>query len=234
MKDRSFSFFLGLSLLIHVLSLGILAAANLQNFFVKHKIIPSTIKVDMVGLPEKELPQKPIAAVVPPPSKEKTPKKNPPPEKKPVIQTQKPKKEKKSQTTEKNLQDISQENKEITKKDDLVKGNKVSQGADTEGDETQIQMEQLNSYIADIKTQIKLNWNLPKHLKIRYFYAQVEVKINNQGEFAEKRIVISSENELFDRLVLEALEKSSPVLPPPPSIKSLIGDGIIFGLNSFD
>lgn len=234
MKDISFSFFLGLSLLIHVLSLGLLALTS-QNFFTKHRVIPSSIKVDVVGLPEKELPKKPVPAVAPPAPKVK--KSSPPKKPKPPLEKKSPPKQKtvqKPQIKEKPSQDTPQETEELTKEDDVIKGNKVSKGTDREGEEREMQLEQLQAYIADVKTQIKLNWNLPKHLKIRYLYAQVEVKINEQGEFIEKGIVTSSENELFDRLVLEAIEKSSPVLPPPSSIRDLIEDGIVFGLNSHD
>lgn len=190
-------------------------------------------------MPEKQITNQ-IAVAKKKPSKKKTspvvkkkPKKTKPKKKK--IDPNKNKK-KISQKKESSKTETKKENESLQKKkseDPNKKGNKLSEGERKKGEEeNERNIEQLHSYIAGIIEQIRFNWNLPKHLTDKYLYAQVEVKLNERGEFLEKRLFTSSQNELFDRLVLEAVEKSSPFPPPPDSIKSLIKDGIVFGLDS--
>ena len=236
MKRQSFSFFIGISLVLHILSFTFFALPGLKNFFSSKRVIASSVKVNMVGMPEKQIttskklpPKKKIQPVVKkkpkkPKPKKKVKKKKPDPSKKKTSQKKEP--EKTDTDTEKSSQ--KKESKNLNRK-----GNKISEGEGTEGEaNNERDMEQLRSYIAGIIEQIRFNWNLPKHLTDKYFYAQVEVRLNERGEFLEKRLFTSSQNELFDRLVLEAVEKSSPFPPPPDSIKSLIKDGIVFGLDS--
>ena len=82
--------------------------------------------------------------------------------------------------------------------------------------------------------RIRLNWNLPKSLAEKNLFAQVEIQVSESGEFLSQRLVASSENELFDKLALQAVEQAAPFPPPPKEIRKLIKDGIVFGLHSRD
>ena len=237
MKRQSFSFFLGISLSLHTLLFVFFALPGFGNFFSRKRVIAPSVKVSMIGMPKKQaitatpkkspLPKKTQSAVKKKPKpKKKAEKKKPKLSKKKVSSKKKPQKEKPKKPPTKKAA--------IQKKElETRKGNQISEGKGREGDATDERgMEQLRSYIAGIIEQIRFNWNLPKHLTDKYFYAQVEVRLDERGGFLEKRLFTSSQNELFDRLVLEAVEKSSPFPPPPDSIKSLIKDGIVFGLDS--
>ena len=92
----------------------------------------------------------------------------------------------------------------------------------------------LSSYINTIEEQTRRNWNLPKHLTDNYFRVQIEIKLNERGEVVEKRLITSSQNELFDKMVLQAVEKSSPFPFPPDAIKRTLQkeEWIVFNLDS--
>ena len=243
MKHRSFSFFLGISIVLHILSVIVFAFPGLKGIFSSKRIIISSVKVNMVGMPQKQevsttltekktLQKKTISPVVKSKPKKAKPKKRVKKKADPNKNRKKVSQKKESTKKEKSLKDKASLQKKETE-DPNKQGNKLSEGEGDKGkEENERNMEQLRSYITDIIAQIRFNWNLPKHLTDKDFYAQVEVKLNERGEFLEKRLFTSSQNELFDRLVLEAVEKSSPFPPPPDSIKSLIKDGIVFGLDS--
>lgn len=121
----------------------------------------------------------------------------------------------------------------VSKKDNTKKGNKISQGIEggvSEKEQTEI----VNIYLTQVIGSIKLNWKLPKYLTENNYFAQMEVRINNEGRVIEKKIVISSNNELFDSRVLKAIEDSEPFSPPPKEVRKLISDGIVFRLSSRD
>lgn len=223
MQNKNFPFFLCVSCLIHTLFVGILILSNFQSFFSKKKVITSSIKVDLVGLPDKadhkRSLKKAFQEEVPPPrttkptqkaSLKKTVKKKP---------SLKPKK--------------SSPKKPQTEKKKPVKGNKVSEGGESGSNEEQETVK--IAYLEGIGYQIRANWELPKHLKEDYFYAEVEIRLNEKGELIRKKIITSSQNELVDQLVLEAIEKSAPFPPPPDSIKDFIkNEDVVLGLPSQD
>ena len=81
--------------------------------------------------------------------------------------------------------------------------------------------------------QIKIKWDtLPKYLADKNLTAQVEIKINEQGQIIYNQTLISSGNKEFDDFVLKAIEDSGPYPPPPVDIQSLIKGGIVSTLNS--
>ena len=60
MRKKSFPFFLSVSLLIHVSALGIVTLTNLQDLFFNKRRILSSAKVNLSGLPEKQLLSPPL------------------------------------------------------------------------------------------------------------------------------------------------------------------------------
>lgn len=234
-EKHGFSFFLAVSFAIHIfLSVLFLSSSHFWDFFRKDKkiISPVSIRVDMVGLPDlpskkeitKEKKEKPVLL----PKKPKELKKK----EKQKHRSQDPKKtkesKKKKQTeTQKKKKTSPDSEKEITK------GNRLSEGA-KKGEEilSSQQMSDINAYMMVVKEKITANWNLPSYLTDIRLTAQIEIRINNQGEMIYKQIVLSSGNELFDSYVLKAIENAAPYLPPPASVRNLIQDGIIFNLDS--
>ena len=100
---------------------------------------------------------------------------------------------------------------------------------------SEMEKAQLRAYISHIQQKIQAAWNIPKHLAESRLHALVEVKILANGAVAEKKITLSSHNSSFDQMVLNALDKASPFLPPPQELKRLNPDGIfVFRLRSMD
>ena len=228
-KNKTFSFFLVLSLSFHFLViLALIASKSLPNLFKKDKnlLIQNTIRIDTIGLPD--LPSKPKvkktkqkAVLVKKAKKNKEKKKK-------EKQAQKKKKEKRSQA-QKNMK----KNTSPSKNEQLNKGNKLSQGTKI-GKET-LTAQQIsvgNIYINQVINQISAQWNLPKYLTDKNLSTQVVIKINKQGHVIDTQILISSGNELFDSLVLKAIENSGPYPAPPADIQKLIKDGIVPTFNS--
>ena len=241
MQKRSFSFFLGLSLLVHILTVGLVALTNLQDIFFNKRHIPSSVKVHMAAMPQKQasapavekkatLPKK----TSPPPVIKKSPlqKKAPALTKKPPL----PKKPNPSETAKDSFKKETATNiKNKSQKSNVTeKANPLKDTSSQEEPFGEYESQLLNSYIDTIEEQTRRNWNLPIHLTDNYFRVQIEVKLNERGEVVEKRLTISSQNELFDRMVLEAVEKSSPFPFPPDAIKRKLQkeEWIVFNLDS--
>ncbi len=188
------------------------------NIFSKTTIIQPSIRVDTIGLPDLEKIKS---------QTKKVRKKIKP------INLYKKKSAKKSKTKSQKKQKIEKKSNTHQKKDTQIKGNKLSQGVEGGLSEKE-QMETINIYLTLIIGKIKLHWNLPKYLSDGDYFTQLEVKINNKGQVIYKKIVTSSNNNIFDSQVLKAIESSMPFPPPPASVKKLISDGIVFGLSSKD
>ena len=148
---------------------------------------------------------------------------------------------KKGEAQKKEAQKREAEKKELEAKNKALnkdspqknKGNRLSEGQSTgDGELNPEQLSEINTYFSNIESRMKAYWNLPKHLLDQALIAQIEVKINNQGEMIAKKIVQSSGNDLFDSQALKAMEKASPYPPPPKSVQKIIQDGIVFTLNS--
>ncbi len=219
MKDSSFYFYLIISLSTHLLVTLILVFTDL-NIFSQAKTIQPSIRIDTIGLPELKKIQSQARK-----NKEKFVNlhKKSPLKKQPKIN--------KKQEREKQISETKQEKKEQVSETNQKKGNKLSEGIEEGLIETE-QIEAINIYTTLIIGKIKLNWNLPKYLSDENYFTQLEVKINDEGEVIYKEIITSSGNNIFDSEVLKAIESSTPFPPPPPSVKKLISDGIVFGLSS--
>ena len=102
-------------------------------------------------------------------------------------------------------------------KKNVVKGNVLASGSDLKG-LNQIQAE---SYRGEVQRHMKKNWEIPHYIKKTNLITEVLVKFDSNGVIISKTIVKSSGNSSYDDAVLEAIDRSSPV-PPPPSKFSTI------------
>ena len=234
LSNKSFSFFLALSLLFHfTVILMLIVSKSLPNLFTKNNslVIQNSIQIDSIGLPD--LPSKPkakrkkIKAVSI--QKEK---------KQPALQKQNQKKKKekvtkKSEQKKKAEKSTDSKNNNPAKSDNLNKGNKLSKGS-KEGnpDLTAQELSEISLYANQIDNQIRAQWRLPKYLTDTNLTAQVEIKINKLGRLIYKQVLISSGNELFDSFVLKAIDNAEPYPAPSPDIQSFIKDGIVLTLHS--
>lgn len=198
--------------------------------------IRKSIRVDIVGLPEK------IEQLVPPePAKE--PVKELPPkvvEAKPVQQTPAPKvnldrkKADTKQAQERALERIKQmsaldkiksevQNQKASDKarPRPVAGNTVSSGNSLTG----LDKIEYDRYFDELEARVRSNWNIPQWLAERPLRAQIRILINGQGYVVRKILMLSSGNEIFDTKVAEAIDSSSPFPAPPARLEGLLATG---------
>jgi TonB family protein len=201
------------------------------------------IRVDVVDLPKKietlpePAPPEPAPAPAPTPA--------PPPEAKaPEVKTpepqakSKPKAEKinvkKAQShamdklkqmsaLEKLKQEIAESKKPKTA--EPVRGNQVSAGNSLTG----LARIDFDRYLDSLKTKVNSNLSIPEWLAGADLRAQVQVLIDERGYVTKRTIKKSSNNEVFDAKVLEAIDASSPLPPPPDRLRGLLStSGITF------
>jgi colicin import membrane protein len=203
----------------------------------------SAIRVDLVALPDKlTADSKPMAnpepdVVKPNPkpeakapskteaAKESVSKPTPPAPKPEVVNLQATKK-KQSEAVNRlkqlsALERLQQQETEDRKRKALeaLKGTptqfKGNQLADGNNSLTGLARMQAESYISDVDRHMRQYWALPEYLRNRSLKTEVLVKFDSKGHVTSKQIVKSSGNELFDEIVLTAIENSSPVPAPP-------------------
>lgn len=102
---------------------------------------------------------------------------------------------------------------EIKSKSEYSGANVISQGTLSQG--------KGDDYYSLIVQQIRQQWVFPERLE-KDLEAIVSIKISKDGKVSIERIEKSSGNKLFDRSVLMAINKASP-LPPPPLTDMEIG-----------
>ena len=217
--NKPFSFFLILSLFFHlIVILFFIGSKSFPQLFKKDRelLIQNAIRVDSIGLPDFQEKQKPKKET-PSPAIQKRKKKKPADPKK--------KKEKRKNTK-------SEKSKNTPP---LNKGNKLSKGTQSgQGAPSTQQLSEIQAYMSQVDSQIRNQWIPEKHLTDKRFTAQIEIKINEQGQIIYKRILVSSGNELFDSFALKAIENAEPYPAPPSSIQTFIKDGIVIKLSSRD
>ena len=107
-----------------------------------------------------------------------------------------------------------------------IKGNQISSGSQLSG----ISRLQADNYIGDVERQIRQNWVLPQYLAKKNLKAQVRVRFDEKGQIISAQIVKSSGNPTFDEIVIDTVQKSSPVPPPPEKFVRLFNlEGVLFG-----
>lgn len=223
------------SLVVHVLIVLFFTVDAV--FFTDEPIaFNKAIRVDMVGLPDKvptEAPPAPEAKAPPklPDAKpaEVTPPKPPEPKKQVLspklkdpeaINLEKTKskenaalqKLKQMEAMEKLKEDMANDaKKKAAVAAASYKGNELSAGTELTG----LNKIQADTYLADVNKHMRQFWSLPEYLKHRNLEASVLVRFDQSGNILSKSIAKSSGNPAFDELVIETVEKSSPVPAPP-------------------
>lgn len=241
MKKNSLSFYISISLGVHLLALifFLFSQSHWSFFDKKKKVLQTAVRVDMIGLPELEKKQKKENKTFKQKNVKKKKvkkikkKKSVDIKKKSNSKKKKDKKKKEKQKEENKTSNQKNIEKENTKNKNVKKGNKISKGIEG-GVSQEQQSAMINIYLTQIIGAIKLNWKLPKYLVNKNYYAQLEIQIDKRGKVVSKKLESSSNNELFDSLALKAIEASQPFPTPPKEIQRLISDGIVFGLSSND
>lgn len=213
-------------------------------FFLKMTFFPvepiqikRSIRVDLVGMPDKVMPAKPTPAK--PAPKVEAPKpatKEPPKVAKKTAPKTPPKKKADSKKISNSQESAMNKLKAMAaldkikseseqKQADQIKGNEVSKGNSLTG------LEQLDydRYFDDVEQLIYSNWALPEWLAGADLRAQALVLVDQSGHITNKKITKSSGNPDFDAQVLTAIEKSSPFPAPPERLQRVLAQqGIIF------
>jgi len=216
----------------------------------------NAIRVDVVDLPKKmqTMPDEPATpqpapkaaapepATPPPPAPEPekpkvalekptpTPKKAPKPDTK-SSQSDALNRLKRSNALDRIKQDVSQSQAEkpapnpTPVKDNVVRGNQVSAGNSLTG----LERIEFDRYFNDIKVKVNSNLSIPQWLADSDLRAQVLVLIDERGFITKRVIKKSSNNEVFDAKVLEAVDASSPLPAPPSRLRGVLStSGITF------
>lgn len=234
-----------------IVSLAFHAAVFLV-FTVKTAFFPSdipkyepAIRVDLVGLPDKRNPDKPVVAPAPTPQPETKPepvKEPPKPEpKSPVKEPEKKAPPVKTSTTSQSaalskLKSLSAIEKLKAMKDEkpateakpqaeTIKGNVLAAGSALKG----LNKLEFDQYIGSLDAQVKSHWALPEWMLTQGLKAEVTIKIDKNGQIIERNLTKKSGNSEFDERVMAAIEKSNPFPPPPEKFIDLVGiQGITF------
>ena len=232
MKQRPFFFFLILSVSAHLL---LFAGLPLLSLFESSPrpmaIFPGAVKVGLAALPD--LPSPPAPQKAKPPVKKKTGAK---PLKKRSLEPSSAEKPGRPQKEEAAAEEPAEapERAGPDKENQLSEeksgeGQGAAEGEPAKNGYTEEQKQAAGAYLSLVISRIKSHWDLPKYLMDESLFAELEIKISDQGEIVEKSLVTSSLNDLFDRRVLAAMEKAAPFPPPPEEIRRIISDGIVFG-----
>lgn len=197
-------------------------------------LLSQAIRVDVVDLPDKEVakPQPPPEPVAKPaPVVESKPKTKPQPApvapKKPTKQSQESAINKlKAMEAIENLKEEEAKQKERANKPaPPIKGNIVNAGSSLTG-LTKIDFDR---YFADVETQVRKNWHLPRWLDDLNLKAQISVKIDSDGMILSKEFIHKSGHDAFDNYVLTTLDHSAPFPKPPERLLNILKyQGIIF------
>ncbi|MBX7231426.1 MAG: TonB family protein [Bdellovibrionales bacterium] len=234
--DSNFSRPLWTSIFIHFL---FVLFFNVRSYWIGNEglELQQSLKVDLVGLPEKvnkidpenltppkEANQKKIESThVPPPEPEVQIKES----KSEKIKNQYDIERKKALSAIDKIKNELQNNTSDNSKPEPssnVKGNHLSKGNSLTG-LTQLEY---NRYLSILEKKVKQNWNLPSWLSNSALKAQVLVFVDSSGVILEKKISVSSGNRDFDDYALRAVEESGP-FPPPGDLSQLLANkGVVF------
>jgi outer membrane biosynthesis protein TonB len=198
-------------------------------------LIRNAIRVDMVGLPDKitepeKLLPKAEKTEAPPPKPEpvakEVPDKPTPKPEAPVFNDPKAKK-KLADAQKRALESLKKQNAIEKIKEDLARKARAKQAAQllkgdviSEGDSlTGLSRIEYDRYISEIKNKVYSNWILPQYLADGNYKATVNVTIDERGMAMAKMMRKQSGNEQFDTKVLEAIDASMPLPPPPAKLR---------------
>jgi colicin import membrane protein len=232
-----------ISLVLH----GILIAALWVDILIpskKHKRIPPTLRVDIVGLPDKN-PSLPKTAQLEAPKEEKKEllksqtKENPP------VEPAKPDEmviKDSSASRKANLKKISKRNQSALARikalkkiqdstsqsnDTPIKGNILSKGTSLSGEAREAAEAH---YYEIVQARLESNWALPAWLARADYSAQVRIFIDAQGNVKKTQFIRSSGNPQFDEAVRRCIQESEPLPSPPIDLRMSVWlNGIVVG-----
>lgn len=196
--------------------------------------IESAIRVDMVALPDKDLPSIPKSApkkVASKPKAKPKPKPKPKP-KKNVVNLNK----KKAKARKAKMKDAIARARALQKIEDMmkteevaaapIKGNEISKGSQLSG----VKKLQYDNYIGELENHIRASWSIPGWLANLNLKASVLVKVTPQGFVKYKKILKSSGNETYDDAVLATVDRASPFPPPSDKFRKILeSEGFVLG-----
>lgn len=217
------------------------------------KLVQSSVRVDMVALPQKTLKEleaiqtmtSPVAAPKkeePAPKVVKTPdkgnefiKKNKIKKKKSFADLlknysdKKPAIKKKPKGKSKSKSGLSKKQQALL--DGLVKrGNKVQKGESLVGNGSAEVLSGVQSYATKLPSIVKEYWKIPSYLADKGLKARIRVFINTQGRLVRAVIYESSGEAEYDNRALEAVKKASPFPVPEDKIsKNILNGDILLG-----
>lgn len=204
----------------------------------------NAIRVDVVDLPKKMTALPEVAPEKPAPAPAEKPKELPKkaelkPAKTHAPETPSPKAKKlnteKSQkhaldklkameALEKIQEEVGKE-KSAKAKSPIVAGNQVNAGNALSG----LERIEYDRYFEELQKKILSQWSIPQWLADNDLKAKVLVLIDERGYVLKKIFRQSSGNEIFDAKVMEAIDSSSPLPPPPQRLRGLLStSGIVF------
>lgn len=211
----------------------LLCALLVRAFFLPSQPleIRSAIRVDIVGLPDKITSPPPTATSHPasePAKPEESPVAPNPAVAKPKLNTndiaKKAIERMKAMESIEKMQRETEQQKALQAaavakaKAPTYKGNVLSSGDSLTG----LDKVQYDEYFTILKNALQRNFHIPQWLAESNLRAQAVAMVDERGYVIQRQITQSSGNELFDGMVLEAIDKSSPLPPPPSALANII------------
>lgn len=249
-KDQ-FTQALKISLGLHI---AIVLIFTVRTFFFSSESInfEQAIRVDMVGLPDKienlsppgataeesqtqEVTATTLPALIKPPLPTKVQPQQTPKDKEAINLDKTKAKQKQAMEKLKQMSALEQIQKELesdkkkgSNAKSNYKGNILSPGSALTG----VNRLQAENYISTVHGHITANWYLPEYLQNKDLQTSVIVRFDENGNILSKAIVKSSGNPQFDEYVLAAIQKSSPVPPPPEKFMRISSfEGFLFNFR---
>ncbi|MCS6838136.1 MAG: TonB C-terminal domain-containing protein, partial [Bdellovibrionaceae bacterium] len=211
--------------------------------------LEKAIRVDVIGLPDKDQNALPSDRVEPTEKEQATSALPPPAESATVV----PKEQEgsKKKISSKKKEDLSQKGgigslktsqlKALDKiaqslQDDeiryqklrkiLFKGNVIANSSSLTG----VNKIEAEEYVALVEEHVKKNWKLPQWLAKEKLRAKILVRWDQFGNPIFIHMIERSGNPLFDETALDTIQKSVPLPPPPGKFVTLMKEeGVIFG-----
>lgn len=210
------------------------------------EIIPPTLRVDIVGLPD--ILKKDLSLAEPatqedraireekeskPAKKEKTPEKPVVKEDEFAIKKRQHQEEIKNERKAvdalariKALARIEGMKDQGVRNSVIVKGNQISQGAGLTGQQTE---NAKALYLDLIRNRLRQYWELPVWLSRQNLSAQVQMQVDGVGNLKGYRFIRPSGNAQFDEAVEHTLKSAAPYPYPPPELAAALVNGISLG-----
>lgn len=125
------------------------------------------------------------------------------------------------QALEKMKDEVGKEKPQPAAKAPVIAGNQVSPGNSLTG----LEKIDYDRYFDELEGRVRSAWSIPQWLADAPLKAQVQILIDERGYVIKKIFRRSSGNDVFDAKVIEAIDASSPLPPPPQRLKGVLSTG---------